>query len=90
MPDNPYTLSLDIDDFRKHKITGPLDNATKELTDGEVLFRVDKLALTANSISYGFAGKSGLIRYLDIYPAEDGSANLPCWGYADVVDSKHS
>ena len=89
MPDNPYTLSLNIDDFRQHEVAGPLNNATNELNEGEVLFRVDKLALTANSISYGFAGKSGLIRYLDIYPAEDGFANLPCWGYADVVESKH-
>ena len=89
LPDDPYTLSLNIDDFRQHDVAGPLNNATKELTDGEVLFHVDKLALTANSISYGFAGKSGLIRYLDIYPAEDGFANLPCWGYADVVASKH-
>ena len=57
----PYTLSLNIDDFRQHDVAGPLNNATKELNDGEVLFHVDKLALTANSISYGFAGKSGLI-----------------------------
>ena len=90
MTHTPYTLSLNIDDFRQHEVAGPLHNPTEELTDGEVLFRIDKLALTANSISYGFAGKSGLIRYLDIYPAEDGSANLPCWGFADIVDSKHS
>ena len=40
-------------------------------------------------ISYGFAGKSGLIRYLDIYPATEGYANLPCWGYGDIVESNH-
>ena len=60
MTHNPYTLSLNIDDFRQHEVAGPLNNATNELNE-EVLFRVDKLALTANSISYGFAGKSGLI-----------------------------
>ena len=58
MAHTPYTLSLNIDDFRQHAVAGPLNNATRELTDAEVLFRVDKLALTANSISYGFAGKS--------------------------------
>lgn len=85
----PYTLSLDINDFRQHTITEWDEAEALTLGEGEVLFRVDKLALTANSISYGFAGKSGLIRYLDIYPASDNLANLPCWGYADVVESKH-
>ena len=88
MTQPPYTLSLDLEDFRQHKV-GSAMRETEPLKEGEVLFRVDKLALTANSISYGFAGKSGLIRYLDIFPADEGYANLPCWGYADVVSSKH-
>ena len=88
MTQPPYTLSLDLEDFRQHKV-GSAMRETEPLNEGEVLFRVDKLALTANSISYGFAGKSGLIRYLDIFPADEGYANLPCWGYADVVSSKH-
>ena len=88
MTQHPYTLSLDLEDFRQHKV-GSAMRETKPLNEGEVLFRVDKLALTANSISYGFAGKSGLIRYLDIFPADEGYANLPCWGYADVASSKH-
>lgn len=89
MTHSRYTLSLDINDFRQHTVARSDGTETTALIDGEVLFRVDKLALTANSISYGFAGKSGLIRYLDIYPASEGLANLPCWGYADVVESKH-
>lgn len=89
MTDRPYTLSLDINDFRQHTVATSNDTEAKAPVDGEVLLRVDKLALTANSISYGFAGKSGLIRYLDIYPAQEGLANLPCWGYADVLESKH-
>lgn len=89
MTSSHYTLSLDINDFRQHTVARSDGNETTALIDGEVLFRVDKLALTANSISYGFAGKSGLIRYLDIFPASEGFANIPCWGYAYVVESKH-
>ena len=60
MTDPAYTLSLDIDDFRQSRVElqpEPNDG----LVDGEIRVRVDKIAMTANSISYGFAGKSGLI-----------------------------
>ena len=88
MTDSAYTLALDIDDFRQSRVeTQP--QLTNDLAKDEIRVRIDKLAMTANSISYGFAGKSGLIRYLDIYPASDGYANLPCWGYGDIVQSSH-
>ena len=86
---NPaYTLSLDIDDFRQSRVEQQPE-LTHDLVEGEICVRVDKIAMTANSISYGFAGKSGLIRYIDFYPASEGFANLPCWGYGDIVQSKH-
>ena len=88
MTDSAYTLSLDIDDFRQSRVQMQPE-VNKDLVAGEICVRVDKIAMTANSISYGFAGKSGLIRYLDIYPASDGFANLPCWGYGDIVQSSH-
>ena len=88
MTDSAYTLSLDIDDFRQSRVEMQ-PGVNKDLVAGEICVRVDKIAMTANSISYGFAGKSGLIRYLDIYPASDGYANLPCWGYGDIVQSSH-
>ena len=72
MTDSAYMLSLDIDDFRQSRVEmQPEPNA--DLVEGEIRVRVDKIAMTANSISYGFAGKSGLIRYLDIYAASERS-----------------
>ena len=88
MTNSAYTLSLDIDDFRQSRVEVQ-PNPNTDLIDGEIRIRIDKLAMTANSISYGFAGKSGLIRSLDIYPASDGYATLPCWGYGDIVQSNH-
>ncbi len=89
MNDSAYTLSLDIDDFRQSRVENHPEPTNDALLHGEIRVRIDKIAMTANSISYGFAGKSGLIRYLDIYPASDGFANLPCWGYGDIVQSNH-
>ena len=84
-----YSLSLNLHDFRDARQIATFEATENAVSDGEILVKVDKLALTANSISYGLAGKSGLIRYLDIFPATEGLANLPCWGYADIVASKH-
>ena len=54
MTDPAYTLSLDIDDFRQSRVElqpEPNDG----LVDGEIRVRVDKIAMTANSISYGLS-----------------------------------
>ena len=84
-----YELPLDLDDFTQINERKTFEVSEASINDGEIILSVDKLALTANSISYGLAGKSGLIRYLDIYPTVENHGNLPCWGYADVVISKH-
>ncbi len=65
----------------------PLDSSL--LQKGEVIIAVDRLALTANTISYGVAGKSGLIRYLDSFPTTAPYARMPFWGFGDVVASAH-
>jgi len=77
------------DDFRDAHFTQatPLDGAL--LQKGEVIIAVDRLALTANTISYGIAGKSGLIRYLDSFPTAAPYARMPFWGFGDVVASAH-
>lgn len=56
------------------------------LADGQVLARVDKFALTANNVSYGFAGD--LIGYWNFFPCEAPWGVLPVWGFADVVASR--
>lgn len=57
-----------------------------ELADGQVLARVDKFALTANNVSYGFAGD--LIGYWNFFRCEAPWGVLPVWGFADVVASR--
>jgi len=58
------------------------------LGDGQVLFRVDRFAFTANNISYALAGD--MLRYWDFFPArEEGFGRIPVMGFADVVESRH-
>ena len=58
-----------------------------ELGTDEVLLKVDRLALTANNISYASAGDS--LGYWRFFPAEEGWGRIPAMGWADVIASNH-
>jgi hypothetical protein len=58
-----------------------------ELAENEVLFRVDRLALTANNISYAATGDS--LGYWGFFPAEDGWGRIPAMGWGEVIASAH-
>jgi len=54
--------------------------------EGHVLLRVDRFALTANTITYGTATDS--LGYWNFFPTEqEGFGRIPAWGFADVVAS---
>lgn len=57
-----------------------------ELAEGEALFRIDRVALTANNVTYAAAGES--MGYWRLFPGPDGYGVLPVWGFADVVESR--
>ncbi|MDA8972399.1 MAG: DUF2855 family protein [Saprospiraceae bacterium] len=63
------------------------DSEISELQNGEVLFRIDKYAMTTNNITYAVVGHK--IGYWQFFPAEEPYGIVPVWGYADVVESKH-
>ncbi len=58
-----------------------------ELESGQVLFRVDRFAFTANNISYALAGD--MLNYWSFFPTEEGWGRLPVMGFGDVVASNH-
>jgi hypothetical protein len=58
-----------------------------DLAPGQVLFRVDRFAFTANNISYAMAGE--MLRYWDFFPKEEGWGCLPTMGFGDVIASTH-
>ena len=77
------------DDFRDAKFVSGARYDADTLADGEVIIEIDRLALTANTVSYGVAGKSGLIRYLESFPAPQGYARMPFWGFGNIIASAH-
>ena len=59
-----------------------------DLEPGEVVFRVDRFAMTANNITYAQVGD--MIGYWKFFPAEEeGWGRIPVMGFADVVRSNH-
>jgi hypothetical protein len=60
--------------------------APRALGPGEALFRMRRVALTANNVTYAAAGDS--FGYWRFFPGPDGYGVLPVWGFADVVDSR--
>jgi hypothetical protein len=62
-------------------------NLDRELAENEVLLKADRLALTANNISYASTGDS--LGYWKFFPAEEGWGRIPAMGWADVAASNH-
>lgn len=60
---------------------------TGELAENEVLFKVDRFALTANNISYASAGDS--LGYWGFFPAEESWGRIPAMGWGEVIASTH-
>lgn len=89
MSENAYNHCIALDDFRQSALLDSFPVSSDTLDDGQIMVRIDKLALTSNSLSYVIAGKSGLMRFLDLFPAAEGKGRIPCWGFGDVLHSKH-
>ncbi len=51
-----------------------------------MLLGIDSFGLTTNNITYAVMGEA--MNYWDFFPAEDGWAHMPVWGYADVAASR--
>jgi len=58
------------------------------LTDGLVRFRVERLAVTANTVTYATVGE--MLGYWDFFPTGDPSWGcVPAMGWAEVIESRH-
>lgn len=56
------------------------------LSEGQILAKVDRFALTANNVTYGVVGEK--IGYWNFFPAPEGWGIIPVWGFADVTQSR--
>jgi hypothetical protein len=58
------------------------------LRDGQVRFRVDGFAFTANNITYATTGS--FLGYLDFFPVGEGQwRRIPVMGHGEIVESAH-
>jgi len=73
-------------DLRDARFAPGAASPATELAPGQVLFRVDRFALTANNVTYGAVGDA--LGYWRFYPAPEGFGRIPVWGFADVVRSR--
>ena len=83
-PETGLDFLVDKKDWTRHRFA---ETPVPELAPGQVLFRVDRFALTANNISYALVGDS--LGYWRFFPAEEGWGRLPVMGFGDVVRSTH-
>jgi hypothetical protein len=80
----PIDFQVNRDDFRDCRfVTGA---AIESLAPGQVRFRVNRFALTANNISYAAAGD--LLDYWGFFPGPDRWGRIPAMGFGDVIESR--
>lgn len=87
--DPALDFQVNRDDFRDCRfVDGSAgDGSVAPLEDGQVLFSIDRFALTSNNISYAAAGD--LLNYWGFFPGQDRWGRIPAMAFADVIDSKN-
>jgi hypothetical protein len=68
-------------------VAGLVDSPAQPLDEGEVLARIERIALTTNNMTYAVYGDT--LGYWNLFPAKQaGYGCMPAWGYAEVVESR--
>lgn len=84
MSESDWNVLVRCDDFG---ITEVRDAPRTELEPEEVRLSVERFGVTANNVAYAKLGE--LLHYYDAFPAPDGWARVPAWGFATVEASRH-
>lgn len=86
MSDTVTTLQVDPADLPHPRIVRTPRCA---LEPGQVRFRVDRFAFTANNVTYAKSGS--FLGYMDFFPllADGAWRSIPVMGHAEVIESAH-
>ncbi len=79
-------LHLEID-RTCHGATRLVEEPLADLQQGQVRLRIDRFAVTANTVTYAVTGDT--LGYWGFFPAAAGWGRVPAMGWADVVDTAH-
>jgi hypothetical protein len=71
------------DEIRECRV---VDSAPPQIGAGQALLRTETFGLTANNVTYALFGEA--MSYWDFFPAAEGWARLPVWGFATVERSE--
>jgi len=85
MTDTALVLEVKKCDWKQTRF---VEEPIPALAAGQVLFRVDRFALTANNISYALSGDG--LGYWRFFPCAQGWGRIPVMGFANVIRSTHS
>lgn len=69
------------------RVARAVDVSSPPIPDGAARLRLGLFGLSANNITYAAMGE-GALGYWDFFPAPPGWGCTPCWGFADVVESR--
>jgi NADPH:quinone reductase-like Zn-dependent oxidoreductase len=84
---NTLNLTLQVNRAR-HAECRLVERELPALGAAQVRFRVERFAVTANTVTYATTGD--LLGYWDFFPTgEDGWGCVPAMGWAQVVESQH-
>jgi hypothetical protein len=78
-----WDLEVARADFRAARV---VEASPTGLGAGETLLVVERLALTANTMTYAALGDE--LNYWGLFPASPGFGRIPAWGHGVVVDSR--
>ena len=81
----PLDFQVNRDNFRDCRFAPGA--AIDSLADGQVLFKIDRFALTSNNISYAAAGD--MLDYWGFFPGPDRWGRIPAMSFGDVIESRH-
>ena len=74
---------------RSHGETRIVETGMASLAPGQVRFRIERFALTANTVTYATTGDT--LGYWDFFPTgEPDWGCVPAMGWAEVVESRHA
>ena len=84
---NMRNITLQVD-RASHAATRLSESEMPELAAGQVRFRIERFALTANTVTYATTGDT--LGYWDFFPTgEAGWGCVPAMGWAEVIESRH-
>src|ERR1700744_4265256 len=69
------------------RVARAVDTPLPPLSQGAARLRLRLFGLSANNVTYATMGES-VLGYWDFFPAPSGWGCTPCWGFADVVESR--